>query len=145
MFWRAKKSPEKNRNICDYFYSPGVCTTACRFFSWSCWIFSVLALFSFSSIFILCMYWLFRNFKSAVSCSILLKEAFKSSGERKSTIIFVIHYYVYFGATRKNEENPIFFFRNKKFSHTRTYVYVHMCMYTHTNPHKNTYLYMSYK
>ena len=53
-------------------YLPGVCTTACMFFSCSCWMRSALALLSFSRQRTLCTYWLFKNFRSEVSWSSFL-------------------------------------------------------------------------
>lgn len=51
---------------------PGVCTTACMFFSCSCWMRSAFALLSFSKQRTLCTYWLFKNFRSDVSWSSFL-------------------------------------------------------------------------
>ncbi len=59
-------------------YQPGVWTTACMFFSWSCRIRSVLALLSCSRDRTLCTYWLLRNFRSEVSWSSFLMYVFSS-------------------------------------------------------------------
>lgn len=65
---------------------PGVCTTACMFFSCSCWMRSDLALLSFSKQRNLCTYWLFRNFNSMFSWSNFVMWAF-SSGRREEGVI----------------------------------------------------------
>ena len=61
-----------------YEHSPGVCTTAWKFFSCSWRIFSALDFASFSKALILCTYWLLRNFRSAFSCSSLRRLPFSS-------------------------------------------------------------------
>ena len=55
---------------------PGVCITACKFFSCNLWIFSVFSALSFSMHFNLWMYWVLRNLRSAFSCSNFLIVSF---------------------------------------------------------------------
>lgn len=73
---------------------PGVCTTACMFFSCSCWMRSALALLSFSKQRTLCTYWLFKNFKSDVSWSSFLMWVLSSETRRdcaKLSHQFLVH------------------------------------------------------